>query len=151
METAVDNLSVLVADDQPDVLHALRLLLKGAGHRAETVESPQALLDAAAARRFDVILMDMNYARDTTSGAEGLDVIRKLRGQHNETPIIVMTAWGTVDVAVEAMRIGASDFVQKPWDNQRLLSSVNEQARRHAPMTGGDRSRRSNKPTAAAV
>lgn len=130
MSCTTDSLCVLVADDQPDVLQAIRLLLKGAGHKAETVESPAALLDAAASRPFDVILMDMNYARDTTSGAEGLDVIREIRQRQNQTPIIVMTAWGSVDLAVEAMRRGASDFVQKPWDNERLLASILEQAGR---------------------
>jgi sigma-B regulation protein RsbU (phosphoserine phosphatase) len=128
--SVVDSLTVLVADDQPDVLQAIRLLLKGAGHKAETVESPAALLAAAAGSAFDVILMDMNYARDTTSGAEGLEVVRALRARHDETPIIVMTAWGSVDLAVEAMRRGASDFVQKPWDNERLLASITEQATR---------------------
>jgi len=123
-------LCVLVADDQPDVLQAIRLLLKGAGHKAEIVESPSALLDAAGSRPFDVILMDMNYGRDTTSGAEGLEVIREIRQRQNQTPIIVMTAWGSVDLAVEAMRRGASDFVQNPWDNERLLASILEQAGR---------------------
>ncbi|HET8549851.1 MAG TPA: SpoIIE family protein phosphatase [Bryobacteraceae bacterium] len=130
MPSAADSLRVLVADDQSDVLQAIRLLLKSAGHAAETVDSPAGLLRAAESRSFDVILMDMNYARDTTSGQEGLEVLRALRDKHNATPVIVMTAWGSVDLAVEAMRRGASDFVQKPWDNDRLLGSIVEQADR---------------------
>jgi sigma-B regulation protein RsbU (phosphoserine phosphatase) len=130
MLSAADNLRVLVADDQSDVLQAIRLLLKSAGHSAETVDSPAGLLRAAESRPFDVILMDMNYARDTTSGHEGLEVLRALREKQNATPVIVMTAWGSVDLAVEAMRRGASDFVQKPWDNERLLGSILEQADR---------------------
>jgi sigma-B regulation protein RsbU (phosphoserine phosphatase) len=128
--STVDSLRVLVADDQSDVLQAIRLLLKSAGHSAETVDSPAGLLRAAESRPFDVILMDMNYARDTTSGQEGLDVLRALRDKQNATPVIVMTAWGSLDLAVEAMRRGAADFVQKPWDNDRLLGSILEQADR---------------------
>lgn len=118
---------VLVGDDQQDVLEALRLLLKGAGHRAVTVDSPNALLAAARADDFDLILMDLNYARDTTSGQEGLDLLASLQAQHNAAPIVVMTAWGSIDLAVEAMRRGAADFVQKPWDNARLLATLDKQ------------------------
>jgi len=120
-------LRILVGDDQADVLEALRLLLKGAGHQSVLVDSPQALLRAARSEPFDLILMDLNYARDTTSGAEGLDLLSSLQAQHNAAPVVVMTAWGSVDLAVEAMRRGASDFVQKPWDNARLLESVRKQ------------------------
>ncbi len=121
-------LRILVGDDQTDVLEALRLLLKGAGHHSVLVDSPQALLRAARSEPFDLILMDLNYARDTTSGAEGLDLLSSLQAQHNAAPIVVMTAWGSVDLAVEAMRRGACDFVQKPWDNARLLETVRKQA-----------------------
>jgi sigma-B regulation protein RsbU (phosphoserine phosphatase) len=121
-------LRILVGDDQADVLEALRLLLKGAGHQSVLVDSPQALLRAARSERFDLILMDLNYARDTTSGAEGLDLLSSLQAQSNTAPIVVMTAWGSVDLAVEAMRRGACDFVQKPWDNARLLETVRKQA-----------------------
>ncbi|HVX65966.1 MAG TPA: response regulator, partial [Bryobacteraceae bacterium] len=114
-------LRVLVADDRADVLEALRLLLKGAGHKADIVDSPLALERAAGATAYDLILMDLNYARDTTSGEEGLDLLAKLHGGGNPAPVVVMTAWGNIDLAVEAMRRGAVDFVQKPWDNQRLL------------------------------
>ena len=121
-------LRVLVADDRLDVLEALRLLLKGAGHRADTVDSPTSLLRAVQAQAYDLILMDLNYARDTTSGKEGLDLLAQLRAADNPAPIVVMTAWGNIDLAVEAMRRGAVDFVQKPWDNQRLLALIEKQA-----------------------
>ena len=119
---------ILVADDQPDVLEALRLLLKGAGYASVQVSSPQEVLNAASAERFDLILMDLNYARDTTSGAEGLDLLSSLEKLNHVPPVVVMTAWGSVDLAVEAMQRGASDFVQKPWDNERLLSVIAKQA-----------------------
>jgi len=125
---AADRLMVLVADDRIDVLEALRLLLKGAGHKADTVDSPAALLRAAEGTPYDLILMDLNYARDTTSGEEGLDLLAKLHGGINAAPVVVMTAWGNIDLAVEAMRRGAVDFVQKPWDNQRLLALIEKQA-----------------------
>lgn len=125
-------LRVLVGDDQSDVLEALRLLLKGDGHKAVTVDSPAALLRASQSQTFDLILMDLNYARDTTSGQEGLDLITRLTAQNNTAPIIVMTAWGNVELAVEAMRRGASDFVQKPWDNARLLDTIRKQSKRRA-------------------
>src|SRR5581483_345354 len=110
---------VLVADDQPDVLEALRLLLKAEGYQLETAASPAGVLAAIEDREFDVLLMDLNYARDTTSGQEGLDLLNSVRALDSTLPIVVMTAWGSVDVAVEAMRRGARDFVQKPWENAR--------------------------------
>jgi phosphoserine phosphatase RsbU/P len=122
------KLRILVGDDQVDVLEALRLLLKGAGYQSVLVDSPQAVLRAAQAEPFDLILMDLNYARDTTSGTEGLDLLNSLEAQDNAAPIIVMTAWGNVDLAVEAMRRGACDFVQKPWDNTRLLDTIRKQS-----------------------
>ena len=128
MEQEAAKLRILVGDDQLDVLEALRLLLKGAGYQSVLVDSPQALLRAARAESFDLILMDLNYARDTTSGAEGLDLLSNLEAQDNAAPIIVMTAWGNVDLAVEAMRRGACDFVQKPWDNARLLATIQKRA-----------------------
>lgn len=117
----------LIADDQPDVLAALRLLLKGAGYQTEAANSPKAVLDAIRKRDFDVVLMDLNYARDTTSGKEGLDLISRIQAEDNSLPIVVMTAWGTVDVAVEAMRRGVRDFVEKPWENSRLLNVLRTQ------------------------
>lgn len=118
---------VLVADDQLDILEALRLLLKGEGFHVETVSSPAGLLASVDAREYDVLLMDLNYTRDTTSGEEGLDLLTKLRQIDETLPVVVMTAWGTVDIAVDAMRRGARDFVQKPWDNARLLAIVRTQ------------------------
>jgi DNA-binding NtrC family response regulator len=118
---------VLIADDQPDVLEALRLLLKGEGYKIETVNAPAAIIDALEERDFDVLLMDLNYARDTTSGQEGLDILTRIQKLDSALPVIVMTAWGSVDVAVEAMRRGARDFVQKPWDNARLMSILKTQ------------------------
>ena len=119
---------VLVCDDQPDVLEALRLLLKGQGCQAVTVDSPGALLRTARSESFDLILADLNYTRDTTSGDEGLDLLASLEAQGNATPVVVMTAWGSVDLAVEAMRRGACDFIQKPWDNARVIAVIRKQA-----------------------
>src|SRR5712691_222982 len=118
---------VLIADDQPDVLEALRLLLKGEGYKMESAGSPAAILEAIDGDEFDAVLMDLNYARDTTSGQEGLDLLSQLRSRDATLPVIVMTAWGSVEVAVEAMRRGARDFVQKPWENARLLRIVRTQ------------------------
>jgi DNA-binding NtrC family response regulator len=118
---------VLVADDQPDVLEALRLLLKGEGYHLETASSPTGVLAALDQRDFDVVLMDLNYARDTTSGEEGLDLLSRVQSADGTLPVVVMTAWGSVELAVEAMRRGARDFIQKPWDNARLLAIVRTQ------------------------
>lgn len=118
---------ILVADDQPDVLEALRLLLKSEGYQIETAKSPVAVIKAVEARDFAMVLMDLNYARDTTSGQEGLDLLNKLQAIDSSLPVVVMTAWASVDVAVEAMRRGARDFVTKPWDNPRLLAIVKNQ------------------------
>src|ERR1044071_4964049 len=100
---------ILIADDQPDVLEALRLLLKGEGYRIESAGSPAAILDAIETTDFDAVLMDLNYARDTTSGREGLDLLSQLRTHDPTLPVVVKTAWGSVEVAVEAMRRGARD------------------------------------------
>jgi len=113
---------ILIADDQPDVLAALRLLLKAEHYEILTASSPQGVLNAVDSQELDIVLMDLNYARDTTSGSEGLDLINKIRAVDPTLPVVVMTAWGSVDLAVEAMRHGARDFIQKPWDNARLLS-----------------------------
>src|SRR5574338_921989 len=118
---------VLVADDQPDVLEALRLLLKGGGYHLETASSAAGLMAALDAREFDVVLMDLNYARDTTSGEEGLDLLSRIQRLDGTLPVVVMTAWGSVELAVEAMRRGARDFIQKPWDNARLLAIIRTQ------------------------
>src|SRR5579864_3645884 len=118
---------ILIADDQADVLEALRLLLKGEGYQIEPAASPAAIIKALEARDFDVVLMDLNYTRDTTSGEEGLDLLTRIQSIDSVMPVIVMTAWGTVGLAVEAMRRGARDFIQKPWENERLVSVVKTQ------------------------
>ncbi len=113
---------VLIADDQADVIEALRLLLKSEGFQIETASSPDQIMTSVESRDFDVALIDLNYTRDTTSGQEGLDLLTRMQVADYTLPVIVMTAWGSVDLAVEAMRRGARDFVQKPWENERLLS-----------------------------
>jgi DNA-binding NtrC family response regulator len=118
---------ILIADDQPGVIEALRLLLKGEGYAIEAASSPEAVVRCVEKGTFDVALIDLNYARDTTSGKEGLDLLARLRFHDPSLPVIVMTAWSSVDLAVEAMRGGARDFVQKPWENARLLSIIRTQ------------------------
>jgi DNA-binding NtrC family response regulator len=118
---------LLIADDQPDVLEALRFLAKGEGYQSETVQSPAAALDAVESRDFDAVVMDLNYTRDTTSGQEGLDLLKRIHEMDSTLPVIVMTAWGSVELAVEAMRRGARDFIQKPWDNARVTAILKTQ------------------------
>ena len=113
---------VLIADDQQDVVEALRLLLKSESFEIATAASPAGVLEAVETSDFDVVLMDLNYTRDTTSGKEGLDLLSRLQEIDSTLPVIVMTAWGSIQGAVEAMRRGARDYVEKPWDNQRLVS-----------------------------
>jgi sigma-B regulation protein RsbU (phosphoserine phosphatase) len=141
-----DSLSILVSDDQPEVLEAIRLLLKSAGHETVTANSPATLLEVARSRPFDLILMDLNYSRDTTSGREGLDLLASLEAGRGETPVVVMTAWSDVDLAVEAMQRGAVDFIQKPWDNRRLLNVIEGQtsAFRHKAVARHDLDRARN-------
>src|SRR5215471_16537017 len=118
---------VLIADDQRDVLEALRILLKGEGHQTESVTSISGIFNALQQRTYSLLMMDLNYTRDTTSGQEGLEVIPRIQAIDETLPIVVMTAWATVDLAVEAMKLGARDFVTKPWDNDRLLAIVRTQ------------------------
>ena len=120
---------ILVADDQPDVLEALRLLLKGEGFDVDTATSPAAVLAALERRDFDAVLIDLNYTRDTTSGHEGLDLLPTLQALEPTLPVVVMTAWGSVDSAVEAMRRGARDYIEKPWDNARLAADARDAGR----------------------
>jgi sigma-B regulation protein RsbU (phosphoserine phosphatase) len=112
---------ILVADDQVDVLESLRLLLKNEGFSIETVTSPRAVLAAVQAQKYDVLLLDMNYARDTTSGREGLELLSQIHRISETLPVVLMTAWGSVELAVEAMRTGGCDFIEKPWNNGRLV------------------------------
>jgi DNA-binding NtrC family response regulator len=125
--SAKSGARLLIADDQRDVLEALRLLLKPEGFVIEAVTSPSGVLDALESREFDAVLIDLNYTRDTTSGQEGLDLLSRIQANDSTLPVIVMTAWGSVEVAVEAMRRGARDFIQKPWENARLLSVLRTQ------------------------
>jgi DNA-binding NtrC family response regulator len=119
--------TLLIADDQPDVVEALRLLFKRYGYAVTTTNSPAGVMGALEAQEFDAALIDLNYARDTTSGREGLDLLSRIRGHWPNLPVVVMTAWGSVESAVEAMRLGARDYVQKPWDNTRLLTTLRVQ------------------------
>ena len=118
---------VLVADDRADILQALRLLLRGEGFEVTTAASPAAVAAALAEQAFDALLMDLNYARDTTSGKEGMDLLTRVNAVHPTLPVVVMTAWGSVEGAVEAMRRGARDYVEKPWDNARLVAVLRAQ------------------------
>ncbi|MGD1092386.1 MAG: sigma-54 dependent transcriptional regulator [Bryobacteraceae bacterium] len=130
---------ILIADDQPDVLEALRLLLKGEGYQIDSAASPAGILTALETRDFDVVLMDLNYTRDTTSGQEGLDLLARIQAIDNAAPVVVMTAWGSVDLAVETMRRGARDFIQKPWDNARLMTIVRTQVELSTALRRGQR------------
>ena len=122
---------LLIADDQPQILEALRLLLKPEGYLLEMVRTPALLLDALMHESFDGVLIDLNYTRDTTSGQEGLELVARIKEIDPQLPIVAMTAWGNIDLAVEAMRRGASDFIQKPWENPRLLSVLRTQMELH--------------------
>ncbi len=117
MKIVPSQTRILIADDQPDVLEALRLLLKREGYKIESAESPLEVLQMIENREYDAALIDLNYTRDTTSGQEGLDLLAKIQNLDSMLPVIVMTAWSSVDLAVQAMRRGARDFVQKPWEN----------------------------------
>jgi DNA-binding NtrC family response regulator len=127
MKPGAEAPNILIVDDQADVCEALRLLVKGEGYQCRTLASPREAMQALGREDFDLALIDLNYARDTTSGQEGLDLLAQAHALDNTLPIVVMTAWGSVDLAVEAMRRGARDFIQKPWDNERLLAILRNQ------------------------
>jgi DNA-binding NtrC family response regulator len=118
---------ILIGDDQPDILDALRLLLKPEGHEVETANSPGAVIRAVGARQFDLVVIDLNYTRDTTSGSEGIELLEHLHAFDSTLPVVVMTAWASIELVVDAMQRGARDFIQKPWDNDRLLAVVRKQ------------------------
>ncbi len=120
---------ILVADDQADILSALKLLLKREGFDVATASSPAGVLDIVAREHVEVALVDLNYTRDTTSGEEGIALVEQLHREHPDLPVVVMTAWATVEVAVKAMQNGANDFLEKPWNNQRLLSVLRNQVK----------------------
>jgi DNA-binding NtrC family response regulator len=130
---------ILIADDQADVLAALSLLLKGERYQISSASSPEGVLKSIETHEFDVVLIDLNYARDTTSGSEGLDLLSRIRASDPTLPVVVMTAWGSVDLAVEAMRRGARDFIQKPWDNARLLAVLRTQVELAEALRRGQR------------
>ena len=130
---------ILIVDDQEDVLVALRLLLKGEGYRSETANAPSKALAALEQTEFDAVLIDLNYTRDTTSGQEGLDLLARIQAADGTMPVVVMTAWANVELAVEAMRRGARDFIQKPWDNARLLAILRTQVELSRALRRGQR------------
>jgi len=136
---------VLIADDQRDVLEALRILLKGEGHQTESVTSINGIFNALQQRDYALLMMDLNYTRDTTSGQEGLEVIPKIQTLDSTLPIVVMTAWATIDLAVEAMKRGARDFVPKPWDNERLITIVRTQIELGSALRKGQKLEAANK------
>ena len=121
---------ILIADDQPHVLAALEMLLKGSGFSTAVITQPSRVLKALETSTFDAVLMDLNYSRNSTSGEEGLELVSQIRSMDKILPVLVMTAWGSVDLAVQAMRRGASDFVEKPWENRELLTKLSHQMRR---------------------
>ena len=126
-----ERIRVLVADDQPHILEAVELLLSPQGIQVECVRSPQLLIEALGQSDYDVLLIDLNYTRDTTSGQEGLDLLARLQEIDPRLPVIVMTAWGNIDLAVESIKRGARDFIQKPWENERLISLIRVHAELH--------------------
>jgi DNA-binding NtrC family response regulator len=130
---------ILIADDQPDVIEALRLLLKSEGYKIESEESPAGVLRSLEHKDFDLVIIDLNYSRDTTSGQEGMELLQKIQSLDPMVPVIVMTAWGSVDLAVDAMRRGARDFIQKPWENERLIAIVRTQLELNAALRHGQR------------
>jgi len=134
-----DSPTILVADDQPDILESMRLLLKAEGYSVELSSSPEEALAAAGKREFDAALIDLNYTRDTTSGREGLDLLTQLRALDSNLPVVAMTAWGSIELAVEAMRLGASDFFEKPWDNERVLAILRTQIELRRARRKGER------------
>ena len=139
------SLPILIADDQRDVLEALRLLLKSEDHACRAFGDPGAALAAVKSTQFSVALIDLNYTRDTTSGAEGLELLKALKRADADLPVVVMTAWGSIDLAVEAMRLGAGDFIEKPWDNTRLISVLRNQIALGAALRREQRLRAENR------
>ncbi|HEY6249461.1 MAG TPA: sigma-54 dependent transcriptional regulator [Candidatus Angelobacter sp.] len=139
------NHRILVADDQPAVLDALKMLLRSEGFQVDTVRSPKVALESIGLREYDTLLLDLNYTRDTTSGQEGLELLESIRAVDSHLPVVVMTAWGTIDLALEAVRRGARDFIQKPWDDERLVTTVRNQAELCQALRQGQRLEAENK------
>jgi DNA-binding NtrC family response regulator len=145
MRTAQKTYRILVADDQPSVLDALKMLLRSEGFDVDAVRSPDVVFESITLREYDVLLLDLNYARDTTSGAEGLALIERIRTIDGQVPVIVMSAWGTIDLAVEAVRGGARDFIQKPWDDERLVATLRTNAELYQAVRQSQRLEAANK------
>jgi len=136
---------ILVADDQPSVLDAIKMLLRSEGFDVETVRSPEVVLESITIHEYDALLLDLNYARDTTSGVEGIELVEHIRTLDSQLPIIVMSAWGTINLAVKAVRRGACDFIQKPWDDDRLVSTLRTHAELHRAIRQSQRLEAENK------
>src|SRR5437762_5851104 len=130
---------ILAADDQQHILEAIDLLLKPQGYKVDLVRSPEMARESLISEQYDAVLIDLNYTRDTTSGREGLDLLSEIVAQDSTMPVIVMTAWGNVELAVEAIRRGARDFIQKPWENERLLSILRTQIELHRALQDAER------------
>ena len=138
-QSASKSPRILAADDQQHILEAIELLLKPQGYEVDVVRSPELAREALASSSYDAVLIDLNYTRDTTSGQEGLGLLSDIVAIDSTLPVIVMTAWGNVDLAVEAMRRGARDFIQKPWENERLLSILRTQVELHRALQRAER------------
>jgi sigma-B regulation protein RsbU (phosphoserine phosphatase) len=151
LSSEIASARLLVADDQPHILAALEILLHGEGYQTDRAVNPENVLQALQEQKFDAVLMDLNYTRDTTGGAEGLELVTRIRAIDQTIPLVVMTAWGNVDLAVEAMRRGASDFVQKPWSNHQLLEKVREQVERCRMLRSTQRRREEESSEASAI
>lgn len=145
MPSAEKKHRILIADDQPAVLDAIKMLLRSEGFQVDTARSPQVALESVGLREYDTVLLDLNYARDTTSGQEGLELLESIRAVDSQLPIVVMSAWGTIELAVEAVRRGARDFIQKPWDDERLVTTVRNQAELCQALRRGQRLEAENK------
>src|ERR1700751_3150978 len=130
---------ILAADDQEHILDALEFLLRPQGYRVDKARSPVLVREALKSTSYDALLIDLNYTRDTTSGREGLDLLSEIVAADSTVPVIVMTAWGSIDVAVEAMRRGARDFSQKPWENERLITIIRTQVELYRTLQRAER------------
>ncbi|HSM87895.1 MAG TPA: sigma-54 dependent transcriptional regulator [Candidatus Limnocylindrales bacterium] len=139
MVRSEEKYRILIADDQSAVIDALKLLLQAEGFEVDSARSPQVVLESINLREYDVLLLDLNYARDTTSGGEGLELLQRIRESDSHLPQIVMTAWATIELAVEAVRSGARDFIQKPWDDERLVLTLRTHAELHRSLRRGQR------------
>lgn len=145
MSTTEKPYRILVADDQPAILDALKMLFRAAGFEVDAVRSPQVVLESFALREYDTLLLDLNYARDTTSGREGINLIQNIREIDSQIPILVITAWGTINLAVEAIRQGARDFIQKPWEDEHLIANIRTNAELYRALRRSQRLEAENK------